>query len=100
MSMRIARPAFTVAPMRAGMYAARDAMLANVGSAHAQQMRDTPSSKGVPATCTTPSAAASPRDPVVIGGVVLTLLAVALLASVVPARRATRIAPSAALRTE
>jgi predicted permease len=42
----------------------------------------------------------SPRDPVVIGGVVLTLLGVAVLASVVPARRATRIAPSAALRTE
>ncbi|HEU4629262.1 MAG TPA: ADOP family duplicated permease [Gemmatimonadaceae bacterium] len=42
----------------------------------------------------------SPREPAVLGGVTVALLAVAVLASVVPARRAARTPPSVALRAE
>jgi putative ABC transport system permease protein len=42
----------------------------------------------------------SPRDPVVLGGVAATLLAAALAATLLPARRATRANPTDALRAE
>jgi putative ABC transport system permease protein len=41
-----------------------------------------------------------PNDPVTFGGVLMVLGLVALLASCVPARKATRIQPTAALRSE
>ena len=44
--------------------------------------------------------AESPRDPVVFAVVTLTLLAVTIAASWVPARRAARVDPNVALRTE
>ena len=42
----------------------------------------------------------SPRDPLVIGGVVGGLLVIAVLASVVPAFRAKRVSPMEALRAD
>jgi ABC-type antimicrobial peptide transport system permease subunit len=41
-----------------------------------------------------------PNDPITFGGVLVVLGLVALLASSVPARKATRIEPTAALRSE
>jgi ABC-type lipoprotein release transport system permease subunit len=44
--------------------------------------------------------ALSPRDPATLGAVAVLLLATALVASYVPARRATRVDPVIALRSE
>jgi ABC-type antimicrobial peptide transport system permease subunit len=42
----------------------------------------------------------SPRDPVVLGAVVAVLVSISVVASAVPARRATRVDPNEALRLE
>jgi putative ABC transport system permease protein len=42
----------------------------------------------------------SPRDPVVFGSVVLILIVVAIAASWIPARRAARVDPQVALRSD
>jgi putative ABC transport system permease protein len=42
----------------------------------------------------------SPRDPLVFGGVAVTLLLVATAAAIIPASRAARVDPVKALRTE
>jgi ABC-type lipoprotein release transport system permease subunit len=42
----------------------------------------------------------SPRDPVVTASVATLLIAIAVLASVLPARRAARVDPADVLRTE
>ncbi|MGI8842054.1 MAG: FtsX-like permease family protein [Gemmatimonadaceae bacterium] len=42
----------------------------------------------------------SPTDPATLGGIVLVLLAVAAMASLIPARSSTRIDPATALKTE
>jgi ABC-type lipoprotein release transport system permease subunit len=42
----------------------------------------------------------SPKDPMVIGGVVATLVVVALAASWAPATRASRVDPNEALRAD
>jgi len=42
----------------------------------------------------------APRDPIVLGSVAFTLFGVAVLASLIPAWRATRVPPGTALRAE
>ena len=44
--------------------------------------------------------ATSPRDPIVLGGVGVTLALASLIGSLIPARRAARVEPMTALRTE
>jgi ABC-type antimicrobial peptide transport system permease subunit len=43
---------------------------------------------------------ATPKDPIILGGVILTMLCVGLVAALVPARRALTVDPMILLREE
>ncbi len=57
---------------------------------------------GVLATCVLSSIVylATPKDPVILGGVILPMLCVGLVAALVPARRALAVDPIVLLREE